>query len=305
MKHSANDSLEKFEYVARGTSVRYVQAKSAFTAAELDRFIGSSRCADVSINHTFGMGQSAVDEALKSKRIRRLSIVMESVSLAGLAGNDRIESVYLSGVLDRPFDFSSVRSLRFLNLIWHDKVIGLDHMDWLADLTLRGFRGGSGELSRLNFLHCLSLVQPNIPNLAFLESFHRLRKLEIAYARKLADLTGILRVAPTLEELELDHLPKIGGFEETIGMLPALKRLKISKCPAMQSLDFVSALPELEFISFVDTDVTSGDITPCEGIPYVGFLDRRHFNCTWDKEKKCLVRKKPKSPSTSRHSQRP
>lgn len=299
MKRSANERLEKFEYVVRGTSVRYIQARSAFTAAELDRFIKSSGCVDVSVNQSCGMDQAALEEALKSRFARRLSVVMDSVSLAGLEGNDRIESVYLGGSLDRPVDFASARSLRSLNLIWQQNAIGLDRMHGLRDLVLREFRGEPGELSRLDFLHGLSLIQPNIADLAFLESFHRLRKLEIAYARRLADFTGVLRIAPTLEELELDHLPKIDGFEKIIGQLPALKRLKISKCRAMQSLDFVRKLPKLEFISFVDTDVISGDITPCEGIPYVGFLDKRHFNCTWDAEKERLIRKESKSPSRS------
>jgi hypothetical protein len=301
MTHTAKEHRQKFEYVARGTSVRHVAVKSHFCADELDAFITLHQCDDVSVNYTFGVGQSEVDEALKGKCVRRLSIVMDWASLAQLEKGSPIESIYMSGVLEQPFDFSAVESLRSLNLNWHSNILGLDRMHWLQDLTLSGFRGESAELSRLNWLQSLALVQPNIASLNFIEQFHRLRKLELAYARRLQDLTGLLSQAGHLEELELDHLPKIRGFEEIVGRLAALKLLRISKCPAMESLEFVRSLRELKFFAFVGMDVISGDITPCRGIPYIGFLDKRHFNCTWDTEKEQLVMKVPKSP-TRRHS---
>jgi hypothetical protein len=115
----AKEHQEKFEFVSRGTSVRYIEVKSRFSAEELDAFITAHRCDDVSVNQTFGVGQNEVDEALKAKCVRRLSIVMNSMSLARLDGSSLIESIYMSDVLEQPFDFSAVRSLRSLNLNWH------------------------------------------------------------------------------------------------------------------------------------------------------------------------------------------
>jgi hypothetical protein len=130
-----------------------------------------------------------------------------------------------------------------------------------------------------------------LASVEFLDAFHALRKFEVSYAKKLTNLDGLSYVASTLEELELGHLPKISRYEHILAGMKLLKKLRLSKCPPLADLKFVQALPKLEFFSFVDTNVLSGDITPCMGLKYVGFLDKKNFNCTWNRSENRLVLK--------------
>ena len=57
-----------------------------------------------------------------------------------------------------------------------------------------------------------------------------------------------------------------------------MKGLIISNCGDISSLDFIESMNNLKFLSFVDTNIIDGDLTPCLRLEYVGTIDKRHYN---------------------------
>ena len=43
-------------------------------------------------------------------------------------------------------------------------------------------------------------------------------------------------------------------------------------------ISFIRKMKNLKFFSFVKTNIKDGDITPCLGLEYAGFDDKRHYS---------------------------
>jgi Leucine-rich repeat (LRR) protein len=288
----------KFVYVSKGTKVRYVEPRAGFSPDELDAFLAEQNCSDVVLNETYGMGQHELDLALACTSIKSLSIVLKSASLVGLAANRSIERVYFGGQLVRQCDFSEAKQIRHLDITWQEGVIGLERMDGLQELRLTGFAEARLDLRQLFFLKVLALVQPRLESLDFLQAFTRLQHLEVSYPKALRSLAGLSAVAESLEELDLDHVSNAESYPDSIGELRLLKTLRLTKCHPLSDIEFIRELPCLESFAFVDTKVLSGDLTPCLELKYVGFLENKKYNCTWNRDERRLERK-PEKPSPS------
>jgi len=281
----------KFEYVSRGTSVRYVEPHAAFLAVELDAFLLRHRCDDVTISKVHGRNQADLDEVFLSKRTKKLSVVMDSASFSRLAENRTIERIYFNGMLNEEFDFSSIKNLHALTIQWQETVQGIDRASQIEELNLIGFRGESSYLGKLISLRTLGLSDTNLTSVAFLKTLPSLERLTLSYARKLEDLSGLSSLKTGLLDLELDHLPRLRDYGVIIGSLKGLKKLKVTKCAPLPDVEFIRNLPALEFFSFVDTNIVSGDLSPCLGLKYVGFLDKKHYNYTWNRNAERLEAK--------------
>jgi len=82
-----------------------------------------------------------------------------------------------------------------------------------------------------------------------------------------------------LEELEVEN-SKAQIAVESFGKLTRLRKLILLDCAPLSSLSFVKNIPALEFISFVNTEIRDGDMTPCFGLKYAGFLKKKHYTHT-------------------------
>jgi hypothetical protein len=63
-----------------------------------------------------------------------------------------------------------------------------------------------------------------------------------------------------------------------LGEISSLKKIMLTNSGEIKSLSFINKLPNLKFISFVNTNVKDGDLSYCEGIEYVGFNNKKHYN---------------------------
>ena len=104
-----------------------------------------------------------------------------------------------------------------------------------------------------------------------------LRELTIFRASRLENISALSNIKQTLTKLELDQCKRISSYD-SLSKTINLRTLIIGNSAPIRSLSFVTSLQNLEFISFVGTNVVDGDLSPTIGIGYVGFDDRRHYS---------------------------
>ncbi|HEY0465427.1 MAG TPA: leucine-rich repeat domain-containing protein [Polyangiaceae bacterium] len=179
-------------------------------------------------------------------------------------------------------DFANFPKLEEFVGGWHAENANL-RQETLCDLRITGFNPACRDLSvlrELNGLVNLSLTKTNIDSLAGLEGLEDLRTLDVAYAPKLAALDSLATSVPGLRRLCFDHAKAIESYAPMSG-LRFLRKLQLSACAPMPDLGWIAALERLSFLSFVDTDVVSGDLSPLlslERLRYVGTSKKRHYS---------------------------
>jgi Leucine-rich repeat (LRR) protein len=139
------------------------------------------------------------------------------------------------------------------------------------------------ELAALVNLKGLSLGGSQIQSLKGIEAFKKLTFLYVWQNRQLADITDLVSLKDTLEELEFDKNKLIKSYEP-IGSLKKLHDLRLSDCGQIASLGFVRDMPALVAISFVDSNILDGDLSVFldKRFEHVGFMDKRHYNLKSD-----------------------
>jgi protein phosphatase 1 regulatory subunit 7 len=147
---------------------------------------------------------------------------------------------------------------------------------------------GNDKSPDLRILHKLEnletlLIGSSLRTLEGIEYLHNLRELDIGYNRKLNDISQVKRVADKLEHLVFDSNKAISFFTP-ISSLKHLKKLLLNNCGDIPNLEFIRDLPALKFISFVDTNILDGDMTPLlnKNLSHVGFNNKKHYNLKCD-----------------------
>jgi hypothetical protein len=143
-------------------------------------------------------------------------------------------------------------------------------------LTITDLRG----IEKLEELQGLSLLYCRI--LSDLSGIGTLRKLTgmlLANCPKVTDISEIAKCV-NLEELELNSLKNIDV--SVLSNANNLGKLMLSNCGSVSSLRFISLMTNLEFLSFVDTNIIDGDLSPCLNLKYVGTLNKKHYNIKAD-----------------------
>ncbi len=137
-----------------------------------------------------------------------------------------------------------------------------------------------GVLSELTGLVNLSLTKTNIHSLAGVDALEDLRTLGVAFAPKLARLDSLAASSLGLRQLSFDNARAIATYSPISG-LRFLRKLQLSACAPTPDLEWLAPLERLSFLSFVDTNVVSGDMGPLlalKSLRFVGTLDKRHYS---------------------------
>lgn len=200
---------------------------------------------------------------------------------------NRLHNLKVLGLADSKtstIDLRNFPNLHTLACEFSRRIVGLDSCVNLRNLSLTHYDSAAGDLSqlpRLRDLEELNLFQTNIASLTGIEDFESLRTLTFFRANKLTNLDDLRSMQGHLQTLEIDQCKRIKDYH-VLGLLTELRRLMISKSAPIDSLEFIKSLENLEFFSFVETNVISGDLSPCWKVPYVGFDDRRHYSHSYD-----------------------
>jgi hypothetical protein len=236
---------------------------------------------------------------LRVSGLSDLSFLAEFSNLRYLEVVDqkRVNTRYFDGLsnlrgfrLEMPgagIDFSCFPELEVFVGDWHNENINVHRCQELRQLRVWQFKPKSldlRELANVTRLEWLELTQAGITSLAGLETLEDLRYLQVAYAAKLESLDVFATAPMELRELGIRNSKKITSYAP-IASLQRLRRLWLSSCAPMPSLNWTKGLSQLDLFSFVETNVENGDLSPLLLLPklrYAGTMDKKHYNYKCD-----------------------
>ncbi|MFF3025431.1 hypothetical protein ACFVRR_22775 [Gottfriedia sp. NPDC057948] len=56
-----------------------------------------------------------------------------------------------------------------------------------------------------------------------------------------------------------------------------LEELSLTNCGEIENIGFIKLMKNLKVFVFIDTNVVDGDLSPCIGLRYSGFFDKKHY----------------------------
>lgn len=177
-------------------------------------------------------------------------------------------------------DLSNFPHLESLACDYSPRLKELETCGELRSLTLSGYKSSAKTIEKippLPSLITLNLFVTNITSLVGINSFPQLNELTLFRASRLEDISALREIRDTVTRIEIDSCKQIRNYE-VLGELTNLERLIISCSSPIESLSFTKTLPNLDFLSFVKTNIVDGDLSPTLGMGYVGFENKRHYS---------------------------
>jgi hypothetical protein len=180
-------------------------------------------------------------------------------------------------------DFGKLPQLQELRAAWHPKwaeTLAASSLKTLASSRLPSSYKDLEIFSKMQHLEQLEIVQCQIESLSGVEKIPRLSVLSVSYAPKLRDISALNSAKVLLETVRLENCQKIESYAP-LGQVRSLRKIVLTKCSPIPSLEIFSGLEKLKFISFVNTIVLDNNMRLLLQLPsleYAGFLHRRGYN---------------------------
>lgn len=242
-------------------------------------YINQENIKSIGIND-FHYKKSTIEFLKKCPNIEKVSINNTLVEdYSGLYCLKNLRVLYL----DEPkknIDMTHFKILEELAIDYNKFVLGLTSCINLKNLRLWKYKPKSGnleEISNLINIEELVLTQCSITSLKGCGNLPNLKKLELNYINKLEIIDEIEKNSNTLKHLRFDTCKKIKNHEY-VTKLKELELLAFDNCGEIQSIGFIRELPKLKSFIFVKTTIVDGDLSPCLGLEYVGFFDKKHYS---------------------------
>lgn len=162
-------------------------------------------------------------------------------------------------------------------------LVGVNECHNLKFLQLTKYKPKSknlNDLSNLSQLETLNLYIPNITSLEGIQHLKKLTEMEIYRASKLESIGKLESVKKKLRKLTIEACKKIQDIESS-ACLRNLEILKIINCGDLDNIRFIKEIASLKQFIFIDTNIIDGDLSPCIGLEYSGFFDKKHYNHTF------------------------
>jgi hypothetical protein len=225
-----------------------------------------------------------------------VAFLKEVPELQGVHIQDAIPDVSAIGALEQlkylliagpcnSVDVSGFNALHELRIVgWNSHVIGIEKCKRLEVLYVNQFspkKEGISVLAPASGLKELEIVQSSLTDLNGLERFGKLSSLTLRYFKKLQDISQLECLRESLWKLILDRSKRIEDFAP-VGTLNGLRNLSITGCGAIESIDFVSSLKNLETIGLMSgTTVLDGDLSLLLKLPvlrFAGIDNKKHYS---------------------------
>jgi protein phosphatase 1 regulatory subunit 7 len=184
------------------------------------------------------------------------------------------------GYPDLKIDVSQIPSLEELYFDRGENVINLGrckNLKKISNAFYNPVNKNLEELSNLNKLIYLNIYRSNINSLKGIGELNQLRYLFIDHFPNLNRLDELEKLSDNLVLLVIDGCKRVENFEY-VSTLKNLKVLKILNCGNLPNIHFIKRMPNLKAFVFVGTNIVDGDLSPCIGLEYVGFLNKRHYS---------------------------
>lgn len=246
-------------------------------------------------------------EYIRNNNIKKAIVVAENIQFLTQCPSLEYLMVF-PAITANDFDYSPIYEMP--NIKWlqcrtiygvnEDKVATIDYSRF-RELKRLGVSGGKGHLNvqtakdavsllfdfgfpnaknLMGFipgkaLENLSISQSSIQSLQGIEETLKLRRLELAYNRSLTDISTLCHFGETLRYLEIDTCGKIKDFS-VLKELHNLEFLILKGSNILPDLSFVKEMPKLKSLHLT-MNVEDGDLSLCEGLPYVKIKNRKHY----------------------------
>lgn len=182
--------------------------------------------------------------------------------------------------LKNTVDLTNFPNLERCSVTFSPRLKGLETCTKLKSLTLSDYKSSNADFSTfptLPSLEELNLLEAKITSLRGIGKLKSLKIFTMYRIPKLEIIKHIVELKNSLEEIVIEKCKNIVDFD-ILKEMSNLKKIIISESGEIKSLDFVKGLKKLEFISFWGTNIIDGNISPCIGIPYVGFDNKKHYS---------------------------
>ena len=134
--------------------------------------------------------------------------------------------------------------------------------------------------AKLTALENIGFGFTRVASLDGVERFPLLRRLSLGPINRLETLDH-LEGCPHVSSLQIEAAKKLRRID-AVSSLRVLQELCFTRCPAIQSLQPIAGLPELEYVSLLQTTtIAEGDISALHTLPrlkHASIGDRKHYN---------------------------
>lgn len=224
--------------------------------------------------------KSNIDFLKEIPFVEKLSITSSTVvDYTGLMYLKQLKSLTLEEPQGK-VDLCNNISLEELSTEMGKNIINITNLSNLKVLRIWKYRPQNKnlvELGSLSSLEELYITQSPIISLKGCGRLKNLKKLELNYLSKIEYIDEIELNANTLNSLRFDSCKKIKNHDY-VARLNELELLAFDECGEIQSISFIRNLTKLKSFIFVNTNIADGDLSPCVGLEYVGFLNKKHYS---------------------------
>jgi protein phosphatase 1 regulatory subunit 7 len=185
--------------------------------------------------------------------------------------------------LDSPFtnvDLSYFPTLEELQIDHHKHIHNLEKCSGLKELNTAFYNPlnrNLEELSGLMNLTSLKIYRSNIDSFKGIGSLKQLKYLFFYNLPNLHYLDELEKISDNLTVLVFEGCKKIENIEYA-ACLKKLKILKFPGCGNIPNILFIKQMPDLKAIVFMDSNIVDGDLSPCFGLEYAGFMNKKHYS---------------------------
>jgi protein phosphatase 1 regulatory subunit 7 len=185
--------------------------------------------------------------------------------------------------LDNPkssVDLAHLPALEELYIDHHKHIISLDKCTNLRKLDTSFYNPLSKnleEIANLENLTSLRIYRSNVDSLKGLGNLKRLEHVLLHNFSNLHHLDELEKISDSLTVLVFAGCKRIENFEY-LAHLKKLKVLKFDNCGNIPNIRFIKQMPYLKAFAFVDATIVDGDLSPCIGLEYVGFFNKKHYS---------------------------
>ncbi|MFB7142946.1 hypothetical protein ACFCYN_25500, partial [Gottfriedia sp. NPDC056225] len=132
------------------------------------------------------------------------------------------------------------------------------------------------ELPTFNKLITFELSNSNVTSLNGINKFENLQNVELHYLNKLEEINNICSLTK-LKTLRMENCKKV-LINDDLACLTNLNELALINCGNIPSIKFIKNMNKLKKFIFPESIVLDGDISPCFGLEYVYFINKKHYS---------------------------
>ncbi len=210
--------------------------------------------------------------SLQGPNVKNLSGLYHLKSLKALAIDDAVPSLTI--------DFSQLTTLEEIYGTLPPKAVAINSLSNLKKMQIWGYKPKEKNLegfTSLQSLTDLELIRSNITSLEGIQGLKKLSRLALFRMRALTDIEAIRYLSENLTKLQIEAAKKIQDFSP-IGKIQSLESLSLNDCGTIPSIRFTKHLPRLRSLVFAESTIVDGDVSPCIGLEYVYFTEKKHYS---------------------------